>query len=249
LCGIAGIYRRHRPDPGDPSRIVAMSARLFHRGPDDFGYLLLDSRDGEFQLGQNDFTPRPCDVCLGHRRLSIIDLSSQGRQPMANPANNLFVIFNGEIFNYLELREQLAARGYCFRTHSDTEVIVHAYEEWGPDCVKRFNGMWALAIWDQRKRQMFCSRDRFGIKPFYYRLDDSGFFFASEIKGILPALQEPPRPGYSVLSEYLIDGALCRTSNTFFEGIRRLPAAHNLIVSSTSVTLSRLGLYDGEPGV
>ena len=243
MCGIAGIYRRHRPDEGDPSRIVAMSGRLVHRGPDACGYLLLDSRDGEFQLAQNDFAPQPCDVCLGHRRLSIIDLSSQGRQPMANPANDLFVVFNGEIFNYLELREQLASRGHRFRTHSEAEVIVQAYEEWGPECVMRFNGMWALTIWDQRRRQMFCSRDRFGIKPFYYSLDDSAFSFASEIKGLLPALQAPPRADYSVLSEYLIDGALCRTSATFFEGIRRLPAAHNLIVSPTSVKLSRYWDY------
>ncbi len=243
MCGIAGIYRRHSPDAGDPSRLVAMSGRLAHRGPDDFAYLLLNSLDGTFQLAQEGFAHQPSDICLGHRRLSIIDLSSHARQPMAGPDNDLFLVFNGEIFNYLELREQLVSRGYRFRTHSDTEVILHAYREWGENCVTRFNGMWALAIWDQRRRRMFCSRDRFGIKPFYYRLDDSAFIFASEIKGILPALETPPGADYSVLSDYLIDGTLCRTNATFFEGILRLPPAHNLIVSSTSVVLGRYWDY------
>ena len=243
MCGIAGIYRRKTPDPLDPSRVMAMSDILVHRGPDDFGYLLLDSRDGEFQLAQEGFLPRLCDVCLGHRRLSIIDLSREGRQPMLNGTRDLSIVFNGEIFNYLELRSELADRGHAFRTHTDTEVILHAYEEWGEDCVTRFNGMWAFAIWNQRKREMFCSRDRFGIKPFYYRLDASDFLFASEIKGILAALDTRPRPDHAVVGDYLIDGSLCRTSDTFFEGIKRLPPAHNLVVSTNGVRLSRYWEY------
>jgi asparagine synthase (glutamine-hydrolysing) len=109
----------------------------------------------------------------------------------------------------LEVRGELVAKGHSFRSHTDAEVIIHAYEEWGADCVTRFNGMWALAIWDQRKREMFCSRDRFGIKPFYYYLDETVFVFASEIKGILPALETRPSADFGVLGDYLIDGTLC----------------------------------------
>lgn len=220
-----------------------MSEMLTHRGPDDFAYLLLRSRDGEFQVGQGDFQPLPADVCLGHRRLSIIDLSPLGRQPMSNGTNDIFLVFNGEIFNYLELRDELAAKGHSFRSRTDTEVIIHAYEEWGADCVTRFNGMWALALWDQRRQQMFCSRDRFGIKPFYYYLDPSVFVFASEIKAILPALDSRPGADHGVLSDYLIDGTLCRTENTFFQGIRRLPPAHNLIVSASGIRTNQYWNY------
>lgn len=243
MCGIAGIYRRHGPNESDPSRVTAMSEMLTHRGPDDFAYLLLRSRDGEFQVGQGDFEPLLADVCLGHRRLSIIDLSPLGRQPMSNETNDIFLVFNGEIFNYLELRDELGAKGHSFRSHTDTEVIIHAYEEWGADCVTRFNGMWALAIWDQRRREMFCSRDRFGIKPFYYYLDETVFVLASEIKGILPALDSRPSADHGVLSDYLIDGTLCRTENTFFKGIRRLPPAHNLIVSASGTRTNQYWNY------
>jgi asparagine synthase (glutamine-hydrolysing) len=220
-----------------------MSDMLVHRGPDDFGYLLLRSRDGEFRLGQGDFERLPADVCLGHRRLSIIDLSPLGRQPMSNETNDVFLVFNGEIFNYLELRDELGAKGHSFRSQTDTEVVIHAYEEWGADCVTRFNGMWALAIWDQRKRELFCSRDRFGIKPFYYYLDKTVFVFASEIKGILPALDTRPSADFGVLGDYLIDGTLCRTENTFFKGILRLPPAHNLIVSASGTRTSQYWDY------
>ena len=162
---------------------------------------------------------------------------------MSNETNDIFLVFNGEIFNYLELRDVLLAKGHSFRSHTDAEVILHAYEEWGAECVTRFNGMWALAIWDQRKREMFCSRDRFGIKPFYYYLDKTVFVFASEIKGILPALDRRPSADFGVLGDYLIDGTLCRTENTFFKDIRRLPPAHNLIVSTSGTRTSRYWDY------
>ena len=230
-------------DELDPSRLQAMAEVLAHRGPDDFGYLLLDSRSGGFQIGQAGFERRPCDVCLGNRRLSIIDLSPNGRQPMHNETTDVFVVFNGEIFNYLELRDTLAAKGHVFRSETDTEVIVHAYEEWGADCVTRFNGMWALAVWDQRNRQFFCSRDRFGIKPFYYHLDSDAFFFASEIKGVLAAMEARPRADLGVVGDYLFDGSLCHTRDTFFEGIERLEPSHNLVVSADGVRTSRYWDY------
>ena len=220
-----------------------MTDVITHRGPDDAGYLLLDSRDGAFQIGPGGFEPRPCDVCLGNRRLSIIDLSSNGRQPIANETGDIFAVFNGEIFDYVEIREQLTALGHVFRSQTDTEVVVHAYEQWGADCVKRFNGMWAFAVWDQRRRELFCSRDRFGIKPFYYHLDDDVFVFASEVKGILPALEARPRPDYAELREFLMAGTSCRTSDTFFEGIKRLEPSHNLFVSARRVRTDRYWDY------
>lgn len=243
MCGIAGIYRRKTPDPLDPARVAAMCDKLIHRGPDDYGYLHYDTRDGDFAFVEEGLAPRPRDVCLGHRRLSIIDLSRDGRQPMLNRNGDIAIVYNGEIFNYLELRGELADRGYSFRSHTDTEVILHAYEEWGEHCVVRFNGMWAFAIWDQRTRAMFCSRDRFGIKPFYYRLDASAFVFASEIKGILPALDDRPRANHAVIGDYLIDGSLCRNSDTFFETINRLPPAHNLVVRADGSRITRYWDY------
>ena len=243
MCGIAGIYRRQILDQSDPSRLKRMTNIIAHRGPDDFGYLLLDSRNGRFQIGQADFKPQPCDVCLSNRRLCIIDLSPNGRQPIHNEKGDIFITFNGEIFNYVVLRDRLATKGHVFRSRTDTEVIIHAYEEWGADCVAQFNGMWAFALWDQRKREMFCSRDRFGIKPFYYHVDNEVFLFASEIKGLLPALDARPSADYRVVSDYLLEGSLCRTRDTFFEGIKRLEPSHNLVVSCGEVRLSRYWDY------
>jgi asparagine synthase (glutamine-hydrolysing) len=209
-----------------------MTDSLVHRGPDDFGYLLLDSLDGSFALGQDTARSKSCDLCLGSRRLAIIDLTANGRQPLGNETGDVFVVHNGEIYNHLELREVLESKGHVFRSRTDTETIVHAYEEWGRDCVARFNGMWAFAVWDQRSRELFCSRDRFGAKPFYYYLDDGVFVFASEIKGILPALTARPRPNHGVVADYLVDGSVCRSAETFFDGIQRLQPAHNLVISA-----------------
>ena len=150
MCGICGIYHGERKRTVAERKLQEMARTMRHRGPDGEGFYL----DGN--LG------------LAHRRLSIIDLSSQGRQPMTTEDERLWIICNGEIYNYLELRRQLVARGHRFRSHSDTEVILHLYEEEGPECVHRLNGMFAFAIWDSRERTLFAARDRFGIKPFYY---------------------------------------------------------------------------------
>ncbi|MCW5981872.1 MAG: asparagine synthase (glutamine-hydrolyzing) [Bryobacteraceae bacterium] len=235
MCGIAGIFRRREPDGEDPARLAGMAGRLRHRGPDDFGYAHLNSR----AAGRGAQLP---DVLLANRRLSILDLSPSGRQPMRNETGDIVLVFNGEIFNYLELRRELAAH-HVFASHTDTEVILHAYEEWGRDCVNRFNGMWAFALWDERRQELFCSRDRFGIKPFYYFLDEAIFAFASEVKALLLAVPGRPRPDYGVLSDYLIDGCANRTSETCFEGIRRLEPAHNLVVSRSKTEIARYWDY------
>jgi asparagine synthase (glutamine-hydrolysing) len=173
MCGIAGLVTL-REGLEAPTRelLTRMAGALTHRGPDEFG-VFRDSRAG-----------------LAHSRLSIIDLSS-GQQPLANEDHSLWIVFNGEIFNYVELREELLGHGHSFRTKSDTEVIVHAWEQWGADCFARFNGQWAIALWDRNKRELVLSRDRYGIRPLYYVERDGRLWFASEVKAIF---QDPRVP-------------------------------------------------------
>jgi asparagine synthase (glutamine-hydrolysing) len=161
MCGLNGFNWE------DYSLINRMNEVIKHRGPDDEG-TYIDNH-----------------ISLGHVRLSIIDLSSAGRQPMSNEDGSILIQHNGEVYNFLELRRELEDRGHIFNSNTDTEVIIHAYEEWGYDCVERFNGMWAFAIYDKNKGELFLSRDRFGVKPLYYYWDGSKFIFSSEIKGIL----------------------------------------------------------------
>lgn len=202
MCGICGIFNFDRGDPVDKAVLDSMNRQIVHRGPDDEG----------FYASEN--------IGLAMRRLSIIDLSS-GHQPMSNEDGTLWIVFNGEIYNHQELRPGLEARGHRYRTHSDTETIVHLYEEYGRDCLQRLRGMFAFAIWDRRSHRLFCARDRLGIKPFYYYLDSTHFLFGSEIKTLLahPSLKaEFNRP---VLPEYLAFGYLSG-EETFFKGIRKL---------------------------
>jgi asparagine synthase (glutamine-hydrolysing) len=165
VCGIAGYFQLDAPYPPDRDLIGRMVNILRHRGPDEFGVYLSDR------------------CVLGHARLSIIDLST-GQQPLANEDGTVWIVFNGEIFNYVELRPELEKLGHRFRTHSDTEVIVHAYEQWGKDCVQRFNGQFAFAILDKKSNSLFVVRDRLGIRPVFYTIHDGRFYFASEIKAI-----------------------------------------------------------------
>src|SRR5262245_53933362 len=164
MCGIAGLLNFDAATP-DFSAVERMLRTLTHRGPDDDGIRL----DG------------PC--ALGHRRLSIIDVAG-GHQPMTNEDGSLWITFNGEIFNYVELRAWLEPRGHRFATHSDTEVILHLFEEKGERCVEDLNGQWAFAIWDNRRRRLFLSRDRVGVRPIYYAFAGRDFLFASEIKAL-----------------------------------------------------------------
>jgi len=168
MCGIAGIFDlAGRPDSRRGEIVARMTRTLVHRGPDDEGYLI----DGA--------------VALGFRRLSIIDLSG-GHQPLGNEDGTVWVIFNGEIYNYPDLTRELEAKGHVFGTRSDTETIVHAYEEWGPACLERFTGMFAFAVWDRRRQQLFMARDRLGKKPLYYAMVGDTLIFGSEIKALLP---------------------------------------------------------------
>ena len=219
MCGIAGILPFRAGSPGSRERIADMTAALHHRGPDESGLYLDDH------------------AALGHARLSIIDLSG-GTQPMHNEDKTLWIVFNGEIFNYLELREELIAKGHRFYTTSDTETILHQYEEKGAACVKDFNGQFAFAIWDTIKRSCFLARDRVGIRPLYYTETGSEFIFASEIKSIFtnPGI---PREIDPVAMDQSFTFWAPLPGRTPFKRIRELPAGHHLTVRNGEADLVR----------
>lgn len=229
MCGITGIWNFNGRDV-DPAVLERMTTLLHHRGPDDHGYALFDRQGDCVGHGREMGAWREgAALGLGHRRLSIIDLSETGRQPMASGNGRYWICYNGEVYNYLELREELKGLGHAFAGASDTEVILKAYEQWGTQCVERFNGMWAFALWDARERNLFCSRDRVGIKPFYYYLDEETFIFASEIKAVLAAL---PREKHNLnkpyLGRFILSGLLDDADETLFGQIKQLPVAHGM---------------------
>ena len=207
MCGIAGVVNRDRRHPVDQATVRAMMAAIAHRGPDDEGTYF----DGA--------------VGLGFKRLSIIDLTT-GNQPIANEDETVWIVFNGEIYNYLELRRDLA-RHHTFRTNTDTEVILHLYEELGERCLERLNGMFAFVIWDARQQRLFAARDRLGIKPFYWTCDVERFAFASEPKALLAAGVSTAEADSYGLEEYLTF-QFCLNDRTLFKGIHKLEPGHYL---------------------
>src|SRR5215472_6844690 len=202
MCGIAGIVKLNPDDTVDEVRVKRMRDVLRHRGPDGEGLWL----DGP--------------VGLGHRRLSIVDITA-GHQPMANEDESVWITYNGEVYNHARLRPELIAKGHRYRTRSDTETIVHLYEEEGDRCVERLSGMFAFAIWDRRRRRLLLARDRLGIKPLYYAVTDDEILFASEIKAILAAGAGRPALNEEILPEFLATGFVSG-EETFFDGIRKL---------------------------
>ena len=219
MCGICGIVALGRPP--ETASVARMAAELDHRGPD----------------GDGSFTAE--GVALGFRRLAIIDLSDAGLQPFASDDGALQIVHNGEVYNYRELRRELGAKGHTFRSATDTEVILAAYREWGDRCVERFNGMWAFALWDGPRRRLFCSRDRFGVKPFYYRFDGGRFVFASEPRAFRGDPETRLQPNPRAVRDYLDQAYLDHTEETFFAGIRKLPPAHSLVVDESGLRLER----------
>jgi asparagine synthase (glutamine-hydrolysing) len=225
MCGIAGIIG---PDPAEPMR--AMLQSMEHRGRDDEGIWLSDP------LKDN------ARVCLGHRRLSIIDTSSAGHQPMISATGRFVVTLNGEIYNYRDLRKTLEGAGHRFKTESDTEVLLSAWEEWGVDCLPRLNGMFALAMWDNRERTLTLVRDRVGIKPLYYshnNISEPGWFvFASEIKALLATGLVQPGINLEALNQYL---TFLWTPDplTVFENVWKLPPGHFLTVRDNAIQITK----------
>ena len=219
MCGICGLVSLDGASGPDPAALAAMNETLVHRGPDSDGSVI------EGPAG------------LAMRRLSIIDLAG-GDQPIANEDGRIWVVQNGEIYNYRELMEELRGRGHSFSSHSDTEVLVHLYEERGPAFVEELRGMFAIAIWDSRHGRLLLARDRFGIKPLYYRVADGTISFASELKALLR------QPGFSrEIDHEALEAFLAFNSipapMTIFSEARKLPAGHTLIAEDGEVTISR----------
>ncbi len=208
MCGICGIFFSNRDERVDGDALRAMNRSITHRGPDDEGYFVEEN------------------VGLAMRRLSIIDVVT-GHQPLGNEDQDVWIVYNGEIYNHAELREKLEARGHRYRTRSDTETIVHLYEEYGHDCVLHLRGMFAFAIWDRSKRVLFAARDRLGIKPFYYCWTGNRFLFGSEIKAVLANPGIVPEFNRNTLAEYLAFGYITGPE-TMFAGISKLMPGHTL---------------------
>lgn len=215
MCGIVGLVTKKEKE----NTIKLMNDRIKHRGPDGDGYFI----DG--------------DVALGHRRLSIIDLST-GDQPMFNEDGSVVTVFNGEIYNYQELKEELIALGHDFKTKSDTEVLVHGYEEWHTDLPKHLRGMFAFAIYDKNKNEVFLARDNFGIKPLYFAKMNDTFMFASEIKAFLDVPDFEKVFNESILETYL-EFSFVPTNETFFKGVHRLDAGCSLLYKDGEIKLNK----------
>jgi len=221
MCGIAGFINLHS-SARDSAVLERMTGAIVHRGPDDTGV----------------YNSAP--AFLGQRRLSIVDVAG-GHQPIFNEDGSLVIVYNGEIFNHAAVRPVLEAAGHVYRTRSDTETILHAWEEWGPACLERFRGMFAFAIWDEKRRRLTAARDRLGIKPFYYYWDGQFFAFASEIKALLahPAIRAEPNE--NLFGEYLAFG-YTSGDETLFRGIRKLPPGHWLEWSLSDSGAPRLSV-------
>lgn len=223
MCGIAGIWQREKGADA-VSAVGRATSALAHRGPDDSEVVNIPTQTID------------SSVVFGHRRLSIIDLSAAGHQPMRDPRTGNWIVFNGEVYNFAELRAELEGQGCRFRSDSDTEVILQSYGAWGRDCVTRWRGMFAAAIWDAARQELFLVRDRLGIKPLYYFYKDGQFIFASELRALLRTGLIERKISLGALSTYLMFGAV-QDPLTLVEGVMSLPAAHTLTVGAAGLEL------------
>jgi len=241
MCGIIAIvsFRNHKHNL---SRLDEMAELIKHRGPDDEGYILFDVKSDNYKIFYGDDTPQnvigsklrfapkvkyqyPSEdftIGLAHRRLSIIDLSDAGHQPMCDESGRYWIAYNGEVYNFKDLRSDLVKKGHSFFSNSDTEVILKAYIEWADNCQEKFNGMWAITIWDNHEKKLWISRDRLGVKPLYYLFTDNFFVVCSEVKSVLPIFSI--EPNYREMCAYLVDGQSESHPETFFKGVFRFPS-------------------------
>ena len=241
MCGIAGIVQLKGTEPVSAASVEAMCQVLVHRGPDDWGMAFGSPEENPTGIGDRDHIfsfPSRVPVGLGHQRLSIIDLSPAGRQPMPNEDGTLWILFNGEIYNFADLRPGLEAKGHRFRSHTDTEAVLHLYEEEGVECLQRLNGMFALAIWDSKRGELLLARDRFGIKPLYYAFTAGNFAFASEMKSLLAALDLPRQLNLEALHRYLTF-LWVPEPDTILESVKKVPAGHWMRVGPAGVEVHR----------
>lgn len=251
MCGITGIVALNGA-PLDLQVLQRMNDVQAHRGPDGEGFVVSWPESHGYcsaflrHTSQSRRTPPP-KIALGHRRLAILDLSDRGLQPMSAGASGAWIVFNGEIYNHIELRNELEARGRFFNTRTDTEVLLQSYLEWGEACLERLDGMFAFAIWDGARGRLFCARDRLGIKPFYYSMPAEHFIFASEIKGLLPF------PGLATTADdeavlgFLIHGNCDYRERTIFKGVTALPAAHGLTLDLATRQMRRWCYWEPAP--
>ncbi len=223
MCGIAGSITNNTISNSVSSDVLKL---LNHRGPDYKKKIVIREKDKI--------------ISFFHTRLSIIDLKDRSVQPMTKKYATL--IFNGEIYNYLEIKKYLLTKGYKFKTSSDTEVLLSSYLHWGEECVKKFNGMWSFAIWDKKKKKLFLSRDRFGEKPLYYYSNGSQFFFASETKALRKLADQKFELNEKLLSTYLVFGHkyMQKSDNTFFKRIRLLEPGTNLLIQKENILKKKI---------
>ncbi|WP_250632424.1 asparagine synthase (glutamine-hydrolyzing) [Rhodoflexus caldus] len=259
MCGISGIITDDKRLPiGD---LVRMNQIIRHRGPDDEGFVLFNDADVEVCGGADtaaaswqyptayqpqspitDTALQQAEVALGHRRLSILDLSPKGHQPMCDAERRYWITFNGEVYNYIEIRRELETMGFRFSTDTDTEVIINSYKAWGTDCQHKFNGMWAFAIYDRQEKRIFLSRDRFGIKPLYYWVSPAGlFYFGSEIKQFTVCSGWRAVLNQDMAADYLLHSLTDHTDETLFKGVYQLLPGHCL-----AMTIDRLPKSGGQ---
>jgi asparagine synthase (glutamine-hydrolysing) len=228
MCGIVGIVNFDR-SPIDVDILKAMSHSISHRGPDDKGYLGVTGESG-ILLDREAHHISGSWIGFGHRRLSIIDLSDNGWQPMSSIDGRYFIVYNGEVYNYVELKQQLEAAGHKFKSTSDTEVVLTAYIEWGRDALTRFVGMFAFVILDMQTKELFLARDHFGIKPLYYNFTDRTFSFASEIKALLLIPEMSKYANAQVVFDFLRYARSDHSGETFLRNVRQIPPGHFLVV-------------------
>jgi asparagine synthase (glutamine-hydrolysing) len=219
MCGISGIFN-FTGQKVDENQLKRFNEIGMHRGPDGQGFFTEDN------------------VGIASNRLAIIDLREISNMPLYDVDERYVIVFNGEIFNYVEIKDELLKRGHKFKTNSDTEVIVNAYKEYGEDCLHKLNGMWVFAIWDRKEKTLFCSRDRYGIKPLYYYRDNERLIFASEIKQILDCAIDKTVDDEMVY-DYLVFNFTDHTEQTFFKHVKKLQAGHKLTIRKNKVVIKK----------
>ena len=252
MCGIAGIISKNNT-VSLKDMVYSMSQSIKHRGPDGEGFAFFSNTHSipvysnetpQINKESKTFLFNPAssiqniesdyNIAFAHRRLSIIDLSESGHQPMCDTQGDYWITFNGEVYNYIELREELKAKGHIFVTQTDTEVIIEAYKEWGFECLQKFNGMFAFALFDKKNNQIFCARDRVGVKPFYYSDTNNAFAFASEYKAFIKSKLLPFEINETQQFDFIVNGNLENTEQSLFKGIHELKPSHYLVYNLSS---------------
>ncbi|MBK9108424.1 MAG: asparagine synthase (glutamine-hydrolyzing) [Saprospiraceae bacterium] len=262
MCGLAGIYNLDGA-PINTRQLSSMTRIIQHRGPDDEGFLVANLSTHEVSLHSSEHsideirrqhamipTETTCNLGMGFRRLSIIDLSAAGHQPMTEESESCFICFNGQIYNYLEIKEELKSLGHTFRSQSDTEVLLKSYLQWGEHCLQKFIGMFALVIFDKTNKRLFVARDRLGIKPLMYHFNGTRFLWASEEKQLILSGLVSPLVNEEVMSAFLREVKLFERPESFFSEIQQLPAGSYAFVDANGITVKKywtlqLGMSNG----